>query len=105
MELSSNFFLRPSPWDRGADVADDSLAALCDVDILHRHLLLAPASVSLERLDLSSERARELVEGRLCPYGGLRLTKCPPRSSEFQKHVVLREQLKDIVVSVQPSFR
>jgi hypothetical protein len=40
-----------------------ALPTLGDVDVLDGHLLLAAASVSLERLDLRRERPRELVEG------------------------------------------
>ena len=65
MGLFLRFFFRPSPRGWGADVADNCLAALGDVDMLDGHLLLAAASVSLERLDLSREGARELVEGVL----------------------------------------
>jgi hypothetical protein len=69
MRLNSNFFGCPYPQDWGADVADDRLAALGDVNVLDSHLLLAAASVSLERLDLRRKGARELVEGRSgrCP--------------------------------------
>ena len=72
MGLSSNFFGRPHPLGRSVDVADDRLPALGDVDVLNGHLLLAAASVSLERLDLRRERPRELVEGvlRRCPVAG-----------------------------------
>ena len=41
MGLISNFFLRPYPLGWGADIADDRLAALGDVDVLDGHLLLA----------------------------------------------------------------
>ncbi len=65
MGLFLRFLARPYPRGRGADVADDRLPALGDVDTLNRHLLLAAASVPLERLDLSGERAGEFVEGVL----------------------------------------
>ena len=60
MGLFSIFSAHP-PLGWG-DVADDRLPTLGDVDMLNRHLLLAAASVSLERLDLSGERPGELVE-------------------------------------------
>ena len=39
------------------------LPALSDVDVLNGHLLLATATVSLQRLHLSCEGARKFVEG------------------------------------------
>ena len=65
MGLFLRFFACPHPLCRGADVADDRLPALGDVDVLNGHLLLAAASVALERLDLRRERPGELVEGGL----------------------------------------
>ena len=59
MGLFSIFSAHPSPLGWGADVADDRLPALGDVDMLHRHLLLAAASVSFERLDLRRERPEQ----------------------------------------------
>jgi hypothetical protein len=64
MGLFSIFSAHPSPLGWG-DVADDRLPTLGDVDMLHRHLLLAAASVSLQCLDLRCERPGELVEGVL----------------------------------------
>ena len=46
MGLFLCFFVRPHPR-RSADIADDRLPTLGDVDMLNRHLLLAAASVSL----------------------------------------------------------
>jgi len=43
-------------------VADDCLSTFVHRDVLHRDPLLTSGAVSLERLDLSGERARELVE-------------------------------------------
>jgi hypothetical protein len=43
MGLILHFFPHPHPLGRGVDVADDRLAALSDVDVLDRHLLLAAA--------------------------------------------------------------
>src|ERR1700733_13433823 len=65
MGLILRFFAHPHPLGRSADVADDCLAALADVDVLNCHLLLATASVSLQRLNLRCECARKLVEGTL----------------------------------------
>jgi hypothetical protein len=65
MGLFSCLSVRPSPRCRGTDVADDRLPALGDVDVVNGHLLLAAASVSLERVDLRRERPGELVEGGL----------------------------------------
>jgi hypothetical protein len=65
LALFLRFLARPYPWGWGADVADDRLPALGDVDMLNRHLLLSAASVPLERLDLSRERAGEVVENVL----------------------------------------
>jgi hypothetical protein len=48
----------------GREVPNDCLPALGDVDMLHRHLLLAAASVSLQCLNLSGERPGELVARR-----------------------------------------
>jgi hypothetical protein len=58
MGLNLRFFAQPYPLGWGVDVADDRLPAFGDMDVLNRHLLLAAASVSLERLDLSGEGAR-----------------------------------------------
>jgi hypothetical protein len=52
MGLILRFFPRPYPLGGRIDIADDRLAALSDVNVLNGHLLLAAASVSLERLDL-----------------------------------------------------
>ena len=49
MGLFSIFSAHPSPLGWGADVPDDRLAALGDMDMLNRHLLLAAASVALAR--------------------------------------------------------
>jgi hypothetical protein len=65
MGLNLRFFARPRPLGWSVDVANDRLAAVGDVDVLNGHLLLAAATVSLERLDLSGERTRQLVEGVL----------------------------------------
>jgi hypothetical protein len=65
MGLNLRFFQHPSPLGWGADVADDRVAALGDVDVLNGHLLLATTSISFQRLNLGCERARELVEGAL----------------------------------------
>ena len=43
-------------------VADDSLAAVVDVDMLDRHLLLAAGAISLQGFHLGREGARQLVE-------------------------------------------
>ena len=56
MGLFSDFFAHPHPLGRGADIADNGLASVGDVDMLNGHLLPAAASASLERLDLSGER-------------------------------------------------
>jgi hypothetical protein len=44
MGLNLRFFARPYPLGWGADVADDRLPALGDMDVLNGHLLLAAAS-------------------------------------------------------------
>jgi len=62
MGLNLRFFARPYPLRRGADVADDRLSSLGDVDMLNRHLLLALRTIVLEGRDLSGERPREFVE-------------------------------------------
>jgi hypothetical protein len=79
MGLFLRFFVCPSPRCRGADVADDRLPTLGDVDVLNGHLLLAAASVSLERLDLRRERPGELVLGVLERLGDLREVAVRPR--------------------------
>jgi hypothetical protein len=61
--LFSCFFTCPHPRSQAADVADNRLAALGDVEVLNGHLLFAAASVSLQCLDLRCEGVRELVEG------------------------------------------
>jgi hypothetical protein len=61
MGLFLCFFVRPHPR-RSADIADDRLAALGNVDVLDRHLLLALRAVFLQRGHLRGEGARELVE-------------------------------------------
>jgi hypothetical protein len=65
MGLNLRFFARPYPLGWGADVTDDRLPALGDVDVLNGHLLLAAAAVSLQRLNLSGEGPGELIEGVL----------------------------------------
>ena len=60
MGLFSIFSAHPSPLGWGADVADDRLPALGDVDMLNRHLLLAAASVSFERLGLTQSARNNL---------------------------------------------
>jgi hypothetical protein len=60
--LNLRFFARPHPLGWSVDVADDRLAALGDVDVLDRHLLLALRAVFLQRGHLRGEGARELVE-------------------------------------------
>jgi hypothetical protein len=50
---------------RLCDVADDRLAAFSYGNMLHRDLLLAARPVALERLHLSCECPRELVERAL----------------------------------------
>ena len=65
MGLNLRFFAHPYPLGRSADVANDCLAALGDVHVLNGHLLLATASVSLQRLNLGCERAGKSVEGAL----------------------------------------
>ena len=62
MGLFLRFFVRPYPRHRGANVADNGLPALGDMDVLDRHLLLALRAVVLEGLDLSGERAGQFVE-------------------------------------------
>jgi hypothetical protein len=47
------------------DIAHDGLAAIADGHMLHRDLLLAASSVTLERFHLRSERSRELGERAL----------------------------------------
>ena len=64
------FFARPYPLGRGADVADDRLPALGDVDVLDGHLLLALRAVFLQGRHLRREGSRQLVEGSL---GGILL--------------------------------
>jgi hypothetical protein len=63
--LKLRFFAHPHPLGRSADIADDRLAALAHVDVLNDYLLLAAASVSLQRLNLGYECARKLVKGAL----------------------------------------
>jgi hypothetical protein len=63
MGLILRFFPRPHLLGWRADIADDRLPALGDMDVLNGHLLLAAASVSLERLDLRCECPCELIEG------------------------------------------
>jgi hypothetical protein len=65
MGLFSFFFARPYPLGRGADVADDRLPALGDVDMLDGHLLLALRAVFLQGRHLRREGSRQLVEGSL----------------------------------------
>jgi hypothetical protein len=62
------FFSAPYPLGWSVDVADNRLTALRDMDMLKRHLLLAAAAVSLERLDLRGERPGELVESTKQPF-------------------------------------
>jgi hypothetical protein len=57
MGLNLRFFPRLYPLGWSVDVPDDRLPTVGDVDVLNCHLLLAAASVSLERLDLRRERA------------------------------------------------
>ena len=58
MRLFLRFFGCPYPRGPGADVADDCLPVLGDVDMLDSHLLLAAVTISLERLNLRGcERA------------------------------------------------
>ena len=52
MRLFLRFFARPYPLGGGADVADDRLPGLGDVDVLDRHLLLALRAVFLQRRHL-----------------------------------------------------
>ena len=61
MGLFLRFFVRPHPLRRSADVADNGLPALGDMDVLDSHLLLALRPVVLERLDLHGERACQFV--------------------------------------------
>ena len=82
MGLFSIFSAHPSPLGWG-DVADDRLPTLGDVDMLNRHLLLAAASVSLERLNLSGERPGELVKSAL---GGILLCKLDMRQASGERH-------------------
>ncbi len=63
MGLFLRFFDCPYPRCRGADVADNGLAALGDVDVLNDHALFALRAVIFERLDLRREGPGELVEG------------------------------------------
>jgi len=63
--LNLRFFAHPHPLGRSADIADDCLTALGDVDVLNGHLLLAATPVPLECLDLSGECPGELIEGVL----------------------------------------
>jgi hypothetical protein len=64
MGLFLRFFFRPYPRCRGADVADNGLPALGDMNVLDGHLLLALRSIVLERLDLHSERAPRPLAAR-----------------------------------------
>jgi hypothetical protein len=63
MGLFSNFSVRPSPRATGTDVADDRLAALGDMDVLDRHLLLALRAIFLQSGHLRCEGPGELVVG------------------------------------------
>ena len=61
MGLFSGFFARPSPRGRGADVADDGLAAGMYVDVFHYNLLLTFAAVSVEGFEQCRVSAGALV--------------------------------------------
>src|SRR5579872_2275011 len=60
------FFLAPHPL---VDRADNRLAAGMDMDLLHRHLLLALAAVAMQRLYLSRVGPQDLY--RQVPIGVL----------------------------------
>src|SRR5271155_2518369 len=62
MRLFLRFFARPYPLGGGADVADDRLPALGDMDVLDRHLLLALRAVFLQGRDLRGEGPCQFVE-------------------------------------------
>ena len=51
--------VRPTP--RGPDVADDGLAALVHVNVLHRNFLLALSTVAIEAFDKRRKRPGEFV--------------------------------------------
>jgi hypothetical protein len=54
-------WFRAIPTPRGLDYADHRLPAGMDVDVLYRHLLLALAAVTIERLEQYRVSARKLV--------------------------------------------
>ena len=63
MGLILRFFAHPYPLGRGADVANDRLPTLGDMDVLNGHLLFALRAIFLQRRHLRCEGACELVEG------------------------------------------
>ena len=62
MGLMSFFFVTLPPM---RDVADDSLAAFVDVDMLDCHLLLTARTIPLQGFHLGREGAAQLVESAL----------------------------------------
>jgi hypothetical protein len=71
MGLFLRFFVRPSPRGRGADVADDSLAAGMYVDVFHHNFLLTLAAVPVEKV------SEPLFSALMKQLGGIEpKTKC-----------------------------
>jgi len=61
MGLFSGFLARPSPRGRGADVADNGLAAGMYVDVFHHNFLLTFAAVPVEGFEQCRVSAGALV--------------------------------------------
>jgi hypothetical protein len=98
MGLFLRFFSCPAPL---VDRTDDGLAALIDVDMLHRHLLLALAAVPLQRLHLHRVGPQQLhreISIRvllLDDLRGLELPQVPHRRRMYCDHL-RREHTLDL---------
>jgi hypothetical protein len=71
-EVDPQIFSAPCPLGWSVNVADDRLTTFGYMNVLNGHLLLAAASISFERLDLSCERLASLLkafEALLLRYG------------------------------------
>jgi hypothetical protein len=56
----------PSPWRMVRNIADNSLAAVGDVDVLNHDSLLTAGAISFQSFDLRGKGAGQLVERSLC---------------------------------------